>query len=323
MAIRKPDWDEELRRRAKEEDCPIPQDFEKRLEARLTKLPQGAGRPRRRLKSALVLAAAALTLTACVGATAVAVVTQTRNHYFEDPEEAADAATQAALEAGSDTAGVAYAPEEMSDYPPQEALDVEDVMSRMDQILAYEEGGPEDGWTLMFSGEDELTRDTYYVADSLSALAGFWPVGTPDLEWLDTNFTPVPGAQHYVEQVGINDGASISIFTYDYCAGEYQTAEGDPFSLSWNFHPSWESSDQFTVLGGIDRVEDYTTADGAAVTIEWYTTVSGQSRCFANIDWPHVSFSLDGAWLEPEEVHEILDHMNLFALRAFEWAERN
>ena len=33
MAIRKPDWDEELRRRAKTEDCPIPQDFEKRLGA--------------------------------------------------------------------------------------------------------------------------------------------------------------------------------------------------------------------------------------------------------------------------------------------------
>lgn len=114
-----------------------------------------------------------------MGATAVAVVTQTRNHYFEDPEEASDAATQAALEAGSDTAGVAYAPEEMSDYPPQEALDVEDVMSRMDQILAYEEGGPEDGWTLMFSGEDELTRDTYYVADSLSAWSSSGPRGPP------------------------------------------------------------------------------------------------------------------------------------------------
>ena len=63
MALRKPDWDEELRRRAKTEDCPIPQDFEKRLEARLTKLPQGAGRPRRRLKSALVLAAGLLLLT--------------------------------------------------------------------------------------------------------------------------------------------------------------------------------------------------------------------------------------------------------------------
>ena len=318
MAIREHDWDEDLRRRAKEEDCPIPQGFEKRLEARLEELPQGAGRPGRRWKSALVLAAAALTLTACVGATAVAVITQTRNHYFEDPEEAADAATQAALESGSDTAGVAYAPEEMSDYPAPEALDVEDVMSRMDQILAYEEGGPEDGWTLMFSGEDELTRDTYYVADSLSALERFWPAGTPDLEWLDANCTPVPGAQYYAEQVGINDGADISVFTYDYLEGEYQTAAGDPFNLSWTFHPNWESSDQFTVLGGIDRVEDYTAADGAVVTIEWYTTVSGQSRCFAGFEYPHVTFSLSGAGLEPEEVREILDHMNLFALRAFE-----
>ena len=65
-------------------------------------------------------------------------------------------------------------------------------------------------------------------------------------------------------------------------------------------------------------MEEYTTADGAAVTIEWYTTVSGQTRCFADFDYPHVSFSLDGAGLEPEEVHEILDHMNLFSLRSFE-----
>ena len=318
MAIRKPDWDEELRRRAKTEDCPIPQDFEKRLEARLTKLPQGAGHPRRRLKSALVLAAAALTLTACVGATAVAVISQNRTHYFETPEEAGQAADQAAEETGQDSAGVGYAPEEMVDYPAQEALDVEDVMSRMDRVLAYEEGGAEDGWTLMFSGENELTRDTYYVADSLSALAGFWPTGTPDLEWLEANYTPVPGAQYYTEQVRINDGADISIFTYDYLEGEYQTAEGDPFNMSWNFHPNWESDDQFTVLGGIDQVEEYTTADGAVVTIEWYTTVSGQSRCFAGFEYPHVTFSLRGSRLEPEEVHEILDHMNLFALRAFE-----
>ena len=316
MEIRKPDWDEALRRRAKTEDCPIPQDFEERLEARLEELPQGAGRPRRRLKTAVVLAAAALTLTACVGAATVAVIGQTRNHYFDDPEEAADAAAQAAQEAGQDSASIAYAPDEMADYPAQEPLDVEDVMSRMDQILAYEEGKAEDGWALMFSGEDELTRDTYYVADSLSALRQFWPAGAPDLEWLEANFTPVPGAQYYAEQMGVNDGADISIFTYDYLTGEYQTAEGDPFSLSWNFHPNWESDDQFTVLGGIDRVEEYTTADGAVVTIEWYTTVSGQSRCFANFDWPHVSFSLDGANLEPETVYQILDHMNLFALRA-------
>mgnify|MGYP005820611415 CR=1 FL=1 len=47
MAIREHDWDEDLRRRAKE-DCPIPQGFEKRLEARLEELPHGAGRPGRR-----------------------------------------------------------------------------------------------------------------------------------------------------------------------------------------------------------------------------------------------------------------------------------
>ena len=35
MAIREHDWDGDLRQRAKEEDCPIPQGFEKRLEARL------------------------------------------------------------------------------------------------------------------------------------------------------------------------------------------------------------------------------------------------------------------------------------------------
>ena len=315
-------FDQELTKRAQREDCPLPDGFGARMDRRLAGLPQGrAARPGRLGRRAAAMAAAAVLLATCVGA--AAVISQTRNYYFDTAQEASDAATQAVLEAGSDTAGVAYAPDEMSDYPVQEPLDVENIMSRMDRVLAYEEGGPEDGWTLMFSGEDELTRDTYYVADRLSALARFWPVEAPDLGWLDANFTPVPGAQYYAEQVGVNEGADISIFTYDYCAGEYQTAEGDPFSLSWNFHPSWESSDQFTVLGGIDRVEDYTTADGAAVTIEWYTTVSGQSRCFANIDWPHVSFSLDGAWLEPEEVHEILDHMNLFALRAFEWAERN
>lgn len=45
MAIREHDWDGDLRRRAKEEDCPIPQGFSERLEARLEGLPQGTGPP--------------------------------------------------------------------------------------------------------------------------------------------------------------------------------------------------------------------------------------------------------------------------------------
>ena len=316
MAINHEQWDESLRLRAQREDCPLPDGFDARMDRRLAGLPQGrAARPGRLGRRAAALAAAAVLLVTCMGA--AAVISQTRNYYFDNPAAAADAAAQAALKAGNNTASVAYAPGEMADYPPQEALDVEEIMSRMDRVLAYEEGGPEDGWTLMFSGEDELTRDTYYVADRLSALARFWPVEAPDLGWLDANFTPVPGAQYYAEQVGVNEGADIDIFTYDYLAGEYQTAEGAPFSLSWTFHPNWEAEDQYTVLGGIDKVEDYTTADGAAVTIEWYTTAGGQSRFFASFGYPHVDFSLNGAGMEPEEVHEILDHMALSALQAF------
>ena len=71
------------------------------------------------------------------------------------------------------------------------------------------------------------------------------------------------------------------------------------------------------VNDGLDRVEEYTAADGAVVTIEWMTSVNGQSRFHAQYGYGYADFAMSGAEMEPEEVHTLLDHMNLSALSGY------
>ena len=96
--------------------------------------------------------------------------------------------------------------------------------------------------------------------------------------------------------------------------GEYQSPEGAPVSLAWTFQRKSPVSDSFMVLDDRYQVEEYTTADGCAVTIEWFTSQNGQSRFTARYGYGYADFSMSGAELEPEAVYELLDHMDLSAL---------
>ena len=50
------------------------------------------------------------------------------------------------------------------------------------------------------------------------------------------------------------------------------------------------------------------------VSIQWTASISGQSQFYARCGYGYASFSAQGCDLTPEELHALLDHMNLSAL---------
>ena len=226
-------WDRELRERAQREDCPIPEGFSARLEEQLERLPERSGGRKWGRRRILVLLAAALALTACTAGAVGLTLHQAQYRYFDSGEEAGEAATQAALEAGEDTAAVTYLdPGPIEDYSPLEPWDLGLFMDNMEQVYAHQYGGPEDGWTEMCAGGDSPTDRIYYKADALSGLSEFWPVETPDLEWLDETYTPLPGGQCFLDWG--NDFMPIASSLNFW--GRYYSAEGAPVSLDWTFY---------------------------------------------------------------------------------------
>lgn len=308
------DFDARMRGRTETEDCPIPNGFEQRLEKHLEGLPRREKRLERR---ALVLTAAILLLTACVSAGTV-VLRQAKTYYFDTEQEAGHAADQAAQDSGASTAAYGVTSGPVEDYPAQKPIDLQRLFSH-EEILEHRMGGPEDSWTERMVAVNDCAKSWFYLADTLTELSSFWPVDTPDLVWLERKYTPVPGCQYYCRKEGFGEGENTPIFYSSTFAGEYQTEAGAPFSLLWSFYPKIDHpANRYMVDDTLDKSEEYTTTDGITVTIEWRTSVNGQSRFDADVDYGFVRFQMSGAEMEAEEIHEILDHMDLSALLTYQ-----
>ena len=309
------DFDSRIRERTETEDCPIPKDFEEKLDHRLAALPKRKKRLDRRI---VVLIAAILLLTACVSAGTV-VLRQAKTYYFDTEQEAGQAADQAAQESGASTAAYGVTSGPVEDYPAQEPIDLSSLLSK-EEILEHRMGGPEDSWTEMATSVNDCAKSSFYLADTLTGLSNFWPVALPDLAWLEREYTPVPGCQYYCQKEGFGEGINTSIFYSFTFSGEYQTKDGAPFSLTWMFFPKIKNppSDSYMVDETLDKTEEYTTTDGITVTIEWRTSVNGQKQFDAEVDYGFASFQMRGAEMEGEEIYCILDHMNLSALQTYQ-----
>ena len=313
-------FDEEMRRRAGQEDCPLPENFDGWLEDQLETLPR-RGRPARRWgKRLAALAAAAVALTVCTVGAAELAQRQVRYQYFETAEEA-DQAAREAREEGNDQISLIGRTGALQDFRSLEPWNVtEEEMPCYDEITAYARGGPGDGWGEMFTGvfTDVGTTSTYYVADTLSGLADMWPVELPDLAWLEEHYRFLESGQCLLDwraddlELGrYIDSISIS--------GACYSPEGAPVTLNWTFYEHYQLEDQYDAEGdGLDRVEEYTAADGAVVTIGWMTSVSGQSQFEAQYGYDRAGFRAAGAELDPDQVHALLDHLNLTSLASWQ-----
>lgn len=307
------DFDAQVKGRVKTEDCPIPQGFAERLEVRLEDLPKRKKRPGRR---ALILIAAILLLSACVSAGTV-VLHQARTYYFDTAKQAQQAADQAAQESGASAAAYGVTSGPVEDYSAQEPIDLQHLFSH-EKILEHRMGGPGDSWTEMMIAVNDCAKSWFYLANTLRALSLSWPVDMPDLAWLETEYTPVPGCMYYCRKEGFGEGQNTPIFYSSTFAGEYQTKDGAPFSLLWMFFPRIDHpANRYMVDDTLDKAEEYTTTDGITVTIEWRTSVSGQNRFDAEVDYGFARFQMSGAEMDAEEITRILDHMNLSALQTY------
>ena len=316
MVSRDYEWEERLRRRVQEETFPLPQGFDAFLAQRLESLPpRGTGR--RRIRKAVLLAAAAVLLTACAGA-AVVTLKQNRIFYFDTLEQAGQAANEGAAAAGASTAAVGVQ-DGLPEYPGAQEVDLETGMSfyqgEGEEVLEHAYGTAEDGWREMFAAQTDALVVEQYKADRLSDLLELWPMGVmPDLAALEEDYPPIPGCQSSYSQKSRETGNLRYLGFY----GDFQGPGEGQFSLDWTFHPVGQAGDQYVVATGLDKVEEYETADGAMADIQWDTAPSGKTVFRAEVSYGYVSFTMTGAQMEAEAVHAILDGLELSQLKEYQ-----
>lgn len=316
MVSRDYEWEEGLRRRVQEETFPLPQGFDVFLAQRLESLPpRGTGR--RRIRKVVLLAAAAVLLTACAGA-AVVTLKQNRIFYFDTLEQAGQAANEGAAAAGASTAAVGVQ-DGLPEYPGAQEVDLETGMSfyqgEGEEVLEHAYGTAEDGWREMFAAQTDALVVEQYKADRLSGLLELWPMEVmPDLVALEEEYPPIPGCQSSYSQKSRETGNLRYLGFY----GDFQGPDEGQFSLDWTFHPVGQAGDQYVVATGLDKVEEYETADGAMADIQWDTAPSGKTVFRAEVSYGYVSFTMTGTQMEVEAVHAILDGLELSQLKEYQ-----
>ena len=310
------EWEEGLRRRAKEEDCPLPEGFEEYLAGRLESLP-GKKAKRSSGRKIVLLVAVAVLLTACAGAAGV-ILKQNRIFYFDSQQQVAQAADEGAAATGASTAAVGVQ-DGLPEYPGAQEADLEVRMSfyqgEGEAVLEHAFGAPGDGWTEMFTAQDDSLVIQQYKADLLSGLLEVWPMEqAPDLAALEEVYAPVPGCQSTYIQTSRENGKLRYLGLY----GDFLGPEGGEFSLEWLFHPVGKAGDQYVVANGLDKVEDYEMADGAIANIQWDTVTSGKSVFRAEVSYGYAGFTMTGTQMDEETVHTILDSLELSKLGEYQ-----
>lgn len=318
MVSRNNKWEADLRARAKREDCPIPEGFDRELAQRLAELPEKRSAPgRQRGRRLVLLAAAALLLMACTGAAAL-TLSQGRIFFFDNEEDLIAAATSAARAQGSDTAG--YGEYGRDDYNREDMLErariwLEEDTEDIEEVLTQAQGTPEDGWTRMRTVRswwgDVLCEDSYYQGDSLSGLAGVWSIPW-ELDWLEEHYQARPGA-HLAD---IRRDAGTEEVNYVGVMGEYEGENGVIFNLQYTYSPDEDYGDEFMLTQDMELAEQYETRDGAVVSIAMAKTETGKTFFWVDYHVGEIAFSMGGTQLELEDIHTIVDSLNLSALGA-------
>lgn len=91
--------------------------------------------------------------------------------------------------------------------------------------------------------------------------------------------------------------------------GEYHGEEGDWFHISWSWDGSSSYGDEYRAVGNKQFAELYTTADGME---------TGKSVFWVGLNGGHSSFGMHGTQVELEEIHAILDSLNLSRVLDYE-----
>lgn len=262
--------------------------------------------PGRRL---VVLAVAAALMVAAMGA-GLAVV-QGRMTYFTDREEAENAVGPHGYYDNTDE-GARYDYAEW--YLPRHikgTIQKPSTAASWHEDMEYAQGGPEDGWTNLATGlydseQEGLVRDTWYGGDSLSGLSSLWDTGL-DMVWLDEHYQAEAEAHYVMTRTDVNEQTPY----YVEVEGQYH-GSGDQVFRIWYHYDTEYTPHDFAEL--TEYYEYYVTRDGVRVPIEMHHSETGKTMFTASLELNKIRFAVIGTQLELEELHTLLDHLNLSAL---------
>ena len=264
-------------------------------------------RPGRRL---VVLAVAAALLVAAMGA-GLAVV-QGRMTYFTDKEEAENAVgPHGYYDNTEEGARYDYNEEDLPNHIAEAVQPFSDVESWHEE-MEYAQGGPDDGWTSMATGlfdskeEAGLVRDTWYAGDCLSDLSSVWDTGL-DMAWLDEHYQAEAGAHYVMTRTAVNEQTPY----YAEVVGQYRGSGDQVFKIWYQYNTAYTPHD-FTEL--TEYYEYYVTKDGVTVPIEMHCSETGKTLFTASLELSKIRFAVIGTQVEIEELHTLLDNLNLSAL---------
>lgn len=184
-----------------------------------------------------------------------------------------------------------------------------------DGLVEEVPGTAEDGWTAkrVFKSSASATSyglrqgqqylETRYKAGRASDYSGLFDRW--DLSWLEERYTANPYGAFARTIIYKGDLRFIAV------GGEYRGQDGAKFNISWSWSAAYVHEDQFRVAGNKQFAELYTTADGMEVDIEMDTSETGKSVFWVTLGSGHNSFSMFGTQMELEDIHDILDSLNL------------
>ena len=251
--------------------------------------------------------AAALAAVLLVGTAAAVGVSQGWVHFFSS-EEILETTI-----AGTDAGYCVYGGADYSELQSiQEMADAAFTWAEERGTMVQQaQGTASDGWTRMWTEEYEedcrLLWETYYQSDGLSVLDALWDTGL-DLTWLEAHYTPVSdgGLADFRRAAGEDD-----IFRAE-LVGEYQGEDGQVFNLQYTYEKGSAPADQYQLVDGY--YEYYTTQDGVQAAIQMETSHTGKSMFWVTVYAGEIDFSMTGTQVELEELHAILDSLELSQL---------
>ena len=265
-----------------------------------------ATRSRRPGRKLVVLAVAAAMMIVAMGA-GLAVV-QGRMTYFTDKEEAENAVGPHGYYDNTDEgARYDYSEEELPNRVTRTTQPFSSVASWHEE-MEYAQGGPDDGWTNLATGlynsvKEGLVRDTWYGGDSLSKLSSVWDTKL-DMAWLDEHYQAEADA-HYVMTRAAVDAQKPH---YVEVEGQYRGDEEQVFKIWYHYDTTYTPHD-FVEL--TEYYEYFVTQDGVSVPIEMHYSETGKTLFTASLELNKIRFAVIGTQVEIEELHTLLDSLNL------------
>lgn len=263
----------------------------------------------RPLRAGLIAAAACAALVMTAGAATI-VARQANINFLGSYGEAEDAQK---AQQGDDSLDGAYG--DLKDYDEGTPPDMEALWNGEPGATLVEEtvGTDGEGWTakrvIQYERDGKTYQSTMYKAEAPSGYNSLWK--SWDTSWLEEHYTST--AQTFFKQV--ETGGKIDQISV---LGEFRGQGDTVFNVQYSWIGGVIYGDQYYLREEYDHIETYTTADGVKVTIMTAPSNSGKTLFWAEMLSGGGFFSMFGTQVELDELHTILDSLNLSNLLEYE-----